>query len=94
MAVLLLYFVHYIHGSAVLMFRTLFSWLYEVYTEVEIIDCNSDERFHTVKRVQWCYKTKGSLELIILIRLRNSNKAEKLQMFTNAMCKETNIPLH
>ena len=34
-----------------------------------------DERFHTVKRVRQFYKNKGSLELIILIRLRSSNIA-------------------
>ena len=33
-AVLLLYFVHYIHGNAALIFRALCSWLYEVLSDI------------------------------------------------------------
>ena len=46
-----------------------------------------DERF--IKRVRQFHKIKESLELTILIRLCNSNKAGKMQMFTNSMCEET-----
>ena len=39
-----------------------------------------DERFHTTKRVRQFYQNKGSLELIILIVLRNLIKVEKKQI--------------
>ena len=41
-----------------------------------------DKRFHTLKRVRYFYKNKESVELTILIRLRNLNIAGKMQMFT------------
>ena len=41
-----------------------------------------DKGFHTIKQYDIFYKNKGSLELIILIRWRNSNIAGKMQMFT------------
>ena len=35
-----LYFVHCVHGTAALIFRTLYSWIYEVFTEIGLARFN------------------------------------------------------
>ena len=61
----LIYFVHYIHGSTDLIFRTLHPWLYEVFAKPTRKTCFSREKKRLAPRIYlsfrlaflWCQRT-------------------------------------
>ena len=77
----LIYFVHYIHGSTDLIFRTLYPWLYEVFSQtglqVQILDTQNYQLFlHERQLVNEMQGGKDEMK-IKLYRMKNTKETKK-----------------